>query len=128
MMWFVGFCRGRMNILRQATDDEMQRYQKLANELQPFQDNFELFERLDSTYEGLLQTAKGKKSKSFRQDEMDMRNAVANFLYAFKECLDRWEAFLIRSYGKISDYYSLFMKAMEIIPAYIRNMKYAFRV
>lgn len=56
---------------------------------------------------GIHMDLKSNESPSFNDFTKD---AVANFLYSFNECLDHWRTYIVRAYGEGSNYFSAYQK------------------
>lgn len=90
--------------LRTATEEERKWYHSLAQELSPYLKNIDRFQRVDDSFSflsGVLQNP----AKNVAKLEREAKRAVADFLYAFNECLDHWRTYIYRTFGSGSDYF-----------------------
>lgn len=104
-MWYLNLVAHEMKIIREVTESELEFYKKTSLELREYENNIERFDRVNRNFELLKLTISTFEKKSIRECIRDLRNAVANFLYSFNECLDHWKTYISRKYGKTSDYY-----------------------
>lgn len=75
--------------LRPATSDERKWYHSLAQELGPYQKNIDRFQRVEDRFSALAEILEAPE-KNAAKLERNAKDAVANFLYSFNECLDHW--------------------------------------
>ena len=94
---------GDIEVLRKATEKEKNWYNGLSNRLKEYWDNANRFDRVDKSYSELI-LATESKGKILDVEEM-VKYRSANFLYSFRECIDHWETYINRKYGKSSNYY-----------------------
>ncbi len=90
--------------LRSASAIEQKWYHSLAQEFQPYQKNIDRFERVNDSFCALAELLKDSK-QNVAQLERNAKKDVANFLYSFNECLDHWQTYIDRTYGKDSGYF-----------------------
>ena len=95
--------------LRPATSDERKWYHSLAQELGPYQKNIDRFQRVEDRFSALAEILEAPK-KNAAKLERNAKDAVANFLYSFNECLDHWRTYIVRAYGEGSNYFSAYQK------------------
>ena len=72
--------------LRPATSDERKQYHSLAQELGPYQKNIDRFQRVEDRFSALAEILEAPE-KNAAKLERNAKDAVANFLYYFNECL-----------------------------------------
>lgn len=121
-MWFVGITKKQIKILRQATEQEIEWYKNLSKDLAEYSNNVEHFERVNTTFGDLEKGISNNTENSFFDYERVLKGLVANFLYAFNECLDHWESYIKRDYGKDSDFYKSYKTLTA--NAYDQNEEY----
>lgn len=95
--------------LRPATSDERKWYHSLAQELGPYQKNIDRFQRVEDRFSALAEILEAPE-KNAAKLERNAKDAVANFLYSFNECLDHWRTYIVRAYGEGSNYFSAYQK------------------
>lgn len=109
-MWYLNLAPSGLRFVREATQSELEWYNKTAIELREYEDNIARFDRVDCNYNNLELTLASCNKKMVSACKIDIQNAVANFLYSFNECLDHWKVYISRKYGELSDYYQKYEK------------------
>lgn len=104
-MWYMNLSRSGPKVLREATEEEIKWYRKTARELSEYKANIERFNRVHTNYAMLEELLSSPRKRSIGNNIESIRNTVANFLYAFNECLDHWRVYISRKYGQQSDYF-----------------------
>ena len=99
--------------LRPATEDERKWYHSLAQELQPYKNNIDRFERVNHCFYALSDILENP-VKNAAELEHKAKDAVANFLYSFNEFLDHWRTYIVRAYGKESTYFQHYEKLTSL--------------
>ncbi len=107
-MWYLNLAPSGLKFIREATETELNFYNETAGKLREYENNIERFDRVNRNYEILKSTISSCDKKRMRECVRDIRNAAANFLYSFNECLDHWQVYISRKYGQTSDYYKKF--------------------
>lgn len=104
-MWYMNLAYSGPKVLREATETERKWYIKTAHELSEYKANIARFSRVDTNYKILIELLATPTQRSIKNNIETIRNAVANFLYSFNECLDHWRVYISRKYGQQSGYF-----------------------
>lgn len=67
------------------------------------------FQRVEDRFSALAEILEAPE-KNAAKLERNAKDAVANFLYSFNECLDHWRTYIVRAYGEGSNYFSAYQK------------------
>ena len=111
--YFFYVDKNALQHLRPATEDERKWYHSLAQELGPYQKNIDRFERVEDCFSALAEILENP-SQNAAQLDRKAKDAVANFLYSFNECLDHWRTYIVRAYGENSNYYYNYKKLTSL--------------
>lgn len=95
--------------LRIATEKEVGWYNGFAKEMEIYKKNIDRFSRVHEAFVELMTFIK-EPPKNMQELENKGQTLVANFLFSFNEFLDQWEFFIVKEYGKESDFYSAYKK------------------
>lgn len=68
-----------------------------------------MFQRVEDRFSALAEILEAPE-KNAAKLERNAKDAVANFLYSFNECLDHWRTYIVRAYGEGSNYFSAYQK------------------
>lgn len=71
--------------------------------------NIDRFQRVEDRFSALAEILEAPE-KNAAKLERNAKDAVANFLYSFNECLDHWRTYIVRAYGEGSNYFSAYQK------------------
>lgn len=104
-MWYMNLAYSGPKVLREATETERKWYIKTARELGEYKANIARFTRVNANYKILEELLTSSTQRSIKNNIESIRNAAANFLYSFNECLDHWRVYISRKYGQQSDYF-----------------------
>ncbi len=106
-VYFYHASKEGLRLLRKATTEEQKWYRALAHDLNFFQMNVDRFERVHDTLDKLREALQPSTQSNGRL-ERELKSDVANFLYAFNEFQDHWKRYIVKRFGKKSDYYSYY--------------------